>query len=713
MPLAPVTRIGRLWRLAAALSVLFLAAAPAARAVAPSSGTASHHRALYSYTNLTHDIARGQVASATFSTPSAQIKAKLRDGKRYTVGYPPGAEQVLSKELSAGGASVTFDNGGPPSSASAFSRVLMTLLVVGLGLGLLMALRRGNVARASAAQGGPPSGPGPQPVLAVPDVLFDDVAGCDEATEELADIIEFLTDPTRFARVNARVPRGVLLYGPPGNGKTLLAKAVAGEAQRLLAASPDDETAAPPRVSFFSASGSEFVEMFVGMGASRIRALFTEARKHAPAVVFIDEIDAVGTKRGAGGDSGGGREDDKTLNQLLVELDGFGGDDQVVVIGATNLMDNLDPALLRPGRLSRQVQVSPPDEVGRRAILAVHSRCKPLAEDADLDHLAHITAGQSGAELAEVLNEAAIWAARQNRTTITDEDLWEGLCRVIAGPKKASAMLADGEREVVAYHEAGHVLAGELCPSQDKTQHATIEARGRALGFALKGQTDRGLHDEQYLHEHLMFILGGRAAEYVQYGTVSSGAANDLQQANLLARQAVEKWGLSPRVGQLISTGSGLTHSLSESMRAVIDEEVRRVVADAYRDAVELISEHRQPLERIAGALLSAGHIERMEIELAMDGALAEAHRPRVSHSPHLGDATDPHPAAHGEVAAPGYDETSAPATGRSRRTRHRGVMRPRLAAALLETSQALAGLARRTDRAAGRERDGAVLARD
>ena len=314
------------------------------------------------------------------------------------------------------------------------------------------------------------------------------------------------------------------------------------------------------------------------MGARRIRDLFAKARKCPNgAVIFIDEVDAVGARR-SGANQTGSREDDKTLNALLTEMDGFKGRDRIVVMAATNRLDTLDPALLRPGRFSRHIHVSVPSEEGRLAILRVHSRGRPLADDVDLERLAHITNGNSGAELAEILNEGAIWAARHERSEITNDDLWEGLCRVIAGPKKQSSMLADGEIEIVAYHEAGHVLAGELCPTQDKTQHATIEARGRALGFALKGATDRAMHGEQYLHECLIFILAGRAAEYVAYGTVSSGAANDLQQSNLVAREAVEKWGLSPRVGQLVSD-----HGLSEQMRAVVDEEVRRLVAAGRR----------------------------------------------------------------------------------------------------------------------------------
>jgi cell division protease FtsH len=451
-------------------------------------------------------------------------------------------------------------------------------------------------------------------------VRFADIAGCDEAVEEVSEMVEFLRSPERFRRLGARMPGGVILFGPPGTGKTLLAKAVAHEAG----------------VDFFATSGSDFMEMFVGLGAKRIRELFARARKSEGAVIFIDEIDAVGGKRGVGID-GGHREADQTLNALLTEMDGFNGRERIVVIAATNRLDTLDPALLRPGRFARHVPVTVPDETGRLAILEVHSRDKPLAEDADLQRIAHITSGSSGAELAEMLNEAAIWTARQNRDEITNEDLWEGLCRVVAGPKKQSSMLAEGERDVVAYHEAGHVIAGELCPSQDKTQHATIEPRGQALGFALKGRRDRGLQNEQHLHEQLIFILGGRAAEYVMYGTVSSGAANDLQQSNLLAREAVEKWGLSPRVGQLISE-----HGLSESMRAVVDEEVRRLVADAYRDAVNLVREHEPQLRRIAQSLLASGNIDRPEIELAMQGTTPVPRLPQVSHSPEIPAAADP-----------------------------------------------------------------------
>jgi cell division protease FtsH len=445
-------------------------------------------------------------------------------------------------------------------------------------------------------------------------VTFADVAGCDEAVEEVSELVSFLRKPEPFQKVGAKMPSGVVLYGPPGTGKTLLAKALAGEAG----------------VPFFAVSGSDFVEKYVGVGAKRVRELFAKARRcEHGAVVFIDEIDAVGGRRSGGGD-GGNREADQTLNQLLAELDGFHSRAGVVVVGATNRLDTLDPALLRPGRFSRQIEVSTPNEPGRLAILRIHSTGKPLGADVDLERLAHITAGNSGAELAEILNEAAIWAARDSRVEIEDADLWEGLCRVIAGPRKASSMLAGGEREIVAYHEAGHVLAGELCPTQDRTEHATINPRGRALGFALKGRTDRGLHSEQFLHESLIFVLGGRAAEYVQFNTVSSGAANDLQQANLTARTAIEEWGLSARIGQLTTAGG----QLSASTQAKVDEEVARLVGDAYIDAVNLIGEHADQLEHIAKALLASGDIDRPEIELAMRGALIAPRKPRQSHAP-------------------------------------------------------------------------------
>ncbi len=447
----------------------------------------------------------------------------------------------------------------------------------------------------------------------MPDVRFRDVAGCDEAVQEAAELVEFLKRPEAYQRLGAKMPSGLMLYGPPGTGKTLLAKAVAGEAG----------------ASFYAVSGSEFVEMYVGVGAGRVRDLFAQARASAPAIIFIDEVDAIGAKRG-GGPEGSNREADQTLNQLLVEMDGFTGNERLLVIAATNRLDTLDPALLRPGRFSRHIHVGAPTESGRLEILTVHSKGKPLGEDVDLPLLAKVTAGSSGAELAEMLNEGAIMAARAEHTTISHEDLFEGFLRVVAGPRKASAMLAAGERETIAYHEAGHVLCAELCPTVDKTLHATINPRGQAAGFAVVGRSDRALHNAQHIHEQLIYILGGRAAEHVIHGTVSSGAANDLEKANAIARAAVEQYGLSAAVGQVVATQTGL----ADSTRATVDSEVRRIVEDAYRDAIHMVTEHREQLERLTQALLTAGDIDHLEIAAAMEGSTPAARRPNLQPLP-------------------------------------------------------------------------------
>jgi len=608
-----------------AMTALALAlTAPALASAEPAAPNAKLEQDSLDYGGLLRAIDANKVAKASFGAGQDAVEVRLVDGSRHVVALLDGSEQKLAEQLVASGAQVAVDSDvRPPGRAIGAATILQIVGVLALFLVLgLTILRRGRGRRSpaggAAAAKKRPGGSRRKAAKAgqLSPVTFADVAGCDEAVEEVSELVSFLRAPEPFTKVGARMPSGVILYGPPGTGKTLLAKALAGEAG----------------VPFFAVSGSDFVEKYVGVGAKRVRELFAKARRcEKGAVVFIDEIDAVGGRRSGSGD-GGSREGDHTLNQLLAELDGFHSRAGVVVVGATNRLDTLDPALLRPGRFSRQIEVSAPDEAGRLAILRIHSAGKPLGPDVDLARLAHITAGNSGAELAEVLNEAAIWAARDARVEIDDADLWEGLCRVVAGPRKASSMLAEGEREIVAYHEAGHVLAGELCPTQDRTEHATINPRGRALGFALKGRTDRGLHSEQFLHESLIFVLGGRAAEYVQFKTVSSGAANDLQQANLTARTAIEEWGLSARIGQL-TTANG---RLSGATQAKVDEEVARLVGDAYVDAVNLIAEHSDQLEHIAQALLASGDIDRPEIELAMRGAQIAPRPPRQTHAPTL-----------------------------------------------------------------------------
>ncbi|HEY6890899.1 MAG TPA: AAA family ATPase [Solirubrobacter sp.] len=579
-------------------------------------GTAASDQALkaasgsdeFSYSDLRAAIADRKVKAATLWPAKFEAEVVLKDGARHKVGYPP-TDDALADELAAAGAKVKIDTSFALSGSQFPWGGLMMLGGMGAMIAAMFFLQRKHAKAARAGQDQPSKNAQKQGEL--PSVRFADIAGCDEAVQEAAELVDFLKAPLEYRRLGAKMPSGLMLYGPPGTGKTLLAKAVAGEAG----------------AAFYAMSGSDFVEMFVGVGAARVRDVFAKARLNTPAIIFIDEVDAVGAKRGgASGGGGGHREADQTLNQLLVEMDGFGGNERLLVIAATNRLDTLDPALLRPGRFSRHVHVGAPSEDGRLSILNVHAKGKPLAEDVDLPYLAKVTAGSSGAELAEMLNEGAIMAARGKRPEITHEDLFEGFLRVIAGPRKASAMLASGEREAVAYHEAGHVLCAELCPSVDKTLHATINPRGQAAGFAVVGRSDRALHTAQHIHEQLIYILGGRAAEHVIFGTVSSGAANDLEKANGIARAAVEQYGLSSAVGQIVNSQSGF----SEQTKATIDSEIRRVVEDAYRDAIAMVQEHREQLERLTQALLSAGDIDHLEIAAAMEGSTRKARRPNL-----------------------------------------------------------------------------------
>jgi cell division protease FtsH len=425
---------------------------------------------------------------------------------------------------------------------------------------------------------------------AIPETRFADVAGCDEAVEELAEIVAFLQTPEKFSRLDAHMPAGLLLTGPPGTGKTMLARALAGEAG----------------VRFFAASASEFVEKYVGVGASRVRDLFKRATANAPSVIFLDELDAIGVSRGNDGNG----ERDQTLNELLVRMDGFSGSDHVVVVAATNRPEILDPALLRPGRFSRQITIGLPSAEGRRAILGVHSGSKPLAPEVDLDTVAATTGGFSGAQLAELLNEAAILAARDDRALIEADDIREGLRRVVAGPKRKSAPIAEGELEKIAYHEAGHVVCAELCEHHENAQHVTIDPRGNAMGFALFGQEDRALYDEEHFHDAMVAALGGRAAEELVYGRVSSGAKNDLEKVNAIARAAVTEYGMSSGLRQF----AGDERRLSNQTKARIDREVERLVAVAYAGALALLEAHRRELDKLVKRLLEARELERVDI---------------------------------------------------------------------------------------------------
>ncbi len=442
-------------------------------------------------------------------------------------------------------------------------------------------------------------------------VTFKDVAGADEEKADLEEIVDFLKNPAKYTTLGARIPKGVLLVGPPGTGKTLLAKAVAGEAG----------------VPFFSISGSDFVEMFVGVGAARVRDLFEEAKKSTPAVIFIDEIDAVGRHRGAG--MGGGHDErEQTLNQLLVEMDGFGINEGVIIIAATNRPDILDPALLRPGRFDRQIVVNTPDVQGREDILKVHSRNKKLSPSVDLKVVAKTTAGFTGADLENLLNEAALLAARNGKKDIDNDDIQFALMKVMMGAEKKSRVMSDKEKRLTAFHEAGHALITRLMPDQDPVHEVSIIPRGRAGGYTMHLPTeDRMYATKNYMYETIKILLGGRAAEAIVLGDISTGASNDIERASEMARKMVTKYGMSDRVGP-IAFGSShdevfigkdwtQTRNYSEEIASLIDKEVKKVIDDCYEQCISLLNKNRGKLDLIANALiefekLDGEHFEKL-----------------------------------------------------------------------------------------------------
>jgi len=461
-----------------------------------------------------------------------------------------------------------------------------------------------------------------------PSVTFLDVAGVEEAKEELKEVVEFLKYPEKFAALGARIPKGVLLVGPPGTGKTLLAKAVAGEAG----------------VPFFSISGSEFVEMFVGVGASRVRDLFDQAKRNSPCIIFIDEIDAVGRHRGAG--LGGSHDErEQTLNQILVEMDGFDTNTNVIVVAATNRPDILDPALLRPGRFDRQVVLDQPDIRGRKAILEVHSKGKPLDGDISLETLAKQTPGFSGADLANLVNEGAILAARRGKKKITMNEMNEAVDRVIAGPERRSRVISQKEREIVAYHEAGHALVGYILPNADPPYKISIISRGMAGGFTrFLPEEDRHFHTRSQLLDILAAALGGLVAEELVFGESSTGPSDDLQKATRIARQMITQWGMSERLGprtfgrkeELVFLGREIseTRNYSEKVAEEIDEEVRQVIDKAYHSAKKLIIEHRDKLDLIVKTLLEEETIEGDALAAVLSGGAGAAKSPSEDQAP-------------------------------------------------------------------------------
>src|SRR5437899_657015 len=447
-----------------------------------------------------------------------------------------------------------------------------------------------------------------------PKIGFKDVAGVDEAVEELQEIKEFLENPKKFQALGARIPKGVLLYGPPGTGKTLLARAVAGEAG----------------VPFFSISGSDFVEMFVGVGASRVRDLFEQAKQANPCIVFMDEIDAVGRHRGAG--LGGGHDErEQTLNQLLVEMDGFELKDNIILIAATNRPDILDPALLRPGRFDRQIVVDRPDRIGRRKILEVHTKGKPLAPEIDLDTLASGTPGFTGADLANLVNEAALLAARRGKKIIEQEELEEGIMRVVAGPEKKARLLSEHERKITAYHEMGHALVGHYLEHTDPVHKITIVSRGQALGLTISlPREDRYLTTKSALMDRLAMTLGGRAADELVFHEVTTGAANDLEKVTSTAKSMIMRFGMSEKLGPrvlgrnhdqpFLGRAYGSEADYSEDSAREIDDEIRRVIAEAHELAVKVLKEHLADLHRLSGILIERETIDRDQFERLLAG---------------------------------------------------------------------------------------------
>lgn len=503
----------------------------------------------------------------------------------------------------------------PVSDNSFWLNMLPTLLMIGVMIFFFIFMMKN-------AGGGKISAFGKTNAKQAPSnkkATFADVAGADEEKEELKEIVDFLRDSKKYSEIGARIPKGVLLMGPPGTGKTLLARAVAGEAN----------------VPFFSISGSDFVEMFVGVGASRVRDLFEQAKKNAPSIIFIDEIDAVGRQRGAG--LGGGHDErEQTLNQLLVEMDGFSDNDSVIVMAATNRRDILDPALLRPGRFDRQILVGYPDVKGREEILKVHTRNKPLAPDVDLSTIAKSTVGFTGADLENLVNEASLLAARNNRKAITRQDLEESSIKVVAGPEKKSRVVTEAEKRLTAYHEGGHAICTYYCDSQDKVHQVSIIPRGQAGGFTMSlPEKDKSYVSKNEMAESIIVLLGGRVAEKLILEDISTGASNDLERATATARNMVTRYGFSDNLGPVVY-GRGehevflgrdysSTPSYSENVAAEIDNEIRSIVENAFVKAENLLKEHIDKLHLIAKYLMIHEKIDGVNFEKLMKGELVES----------------------------------------------------------------------------------------
>ncbi|MBQ9376001.1 MAG: ATP-dependent zinc metalloprotease FtsH [Ruminococcus sp.] len=587
----------------------------------------SNNRTDTEYSEIMGYFDRLEVSEFTLDLGSGELKYKLKDSdemKNYTVpNVNIFAEEVLGGEDAENyRKNYNAENPDDPlkydlipvSDNSFWLSLIPTVLMLGAMVFFFIFITKN-------AGGGKMSSFGKTNAKKAPSskkATFADVAGADEEKQELQEIVDFLKNSKKYAEIGARIPKGVLLMGPPGTGKTLLARAVAGEAN----------------VPFFSISGSDFVEMFVGVGASRVRDLFEQAKKNAPAIIFIDEIDAVGRHRGAG--LGGGHDErEQTLNQLLVEMDGFSDNESVIVMAATNRRDILDPALLRPGRFDRQILVGYPDVKGREEILKVHTRNKPLAPDVDLATIAKSTVGFTGADLENLVNEASLLAARNNRKAITKQDLEESSIKVIAGPEKRSKVVTEQEKKLTAYHEGGHAICTYYCPTQDKVHQVSIIPRGQAGGFTMSlPEKDKSYVSKKEMAENIIVLLGGRVAEKIILDDISTGASNDLERATATARNMVTRYGFSENLGPIVY-GKGehevflgrdysTTPSYSENVAAEIDNEIRNIVEDAFEKAENILKEHIDQLHLVAKYLMKYEKIDGPDFKKLMNGEITE-----------------------------------------------------------------------------------------
>jgi cell division protease FtsH len=575
----------------------------------------SNHGVSHSFGDLEQALSQKKVAKLSLDQKSNSANVTLTNGQSYSVGYPDSYAPSLINQAKQDVPSAGLNVQSKSSSAwlSLLTYLLPVVIFIGFWLFLMNQMQGGGSKVMSFGKSR-----AKRMSVDSPKITFRDVAGVDEAVEELHEIKEFLENPKKFQALGARIPKGVLLYGPPGTGKTLLARAVAGEAG----------------VPFFSISGSDFVEMFVGVGASRVRDLFEQAKQNSPCIIFMDEIDAVGRHRGAG--LGGGHDErEQTLNQLLVEMDGFEMKDNIILIAATNRPDILDPALLRPGRFDRQIVVDRPDRLGRKKILEVHTRGKPLAREIDVDVLAGQTPGFTGADLSNLVNEAALLSARNGKREISQVELEEGIMRVIAGPEKKTRVMSNKERKITAYHEMGHAIVGHYLPNSDPIHKISVISRGQALGYtiSLPGE-DKFLTTRAELQDTMAMTLGGRAAEEICFDEITTGASNDLEKVTATAKQMVMRFGMSEKLGPRVF---GHDHGqpflgrefssepdYSDEIAREIDDEIRRVIEMAHVQAKAILTERRESLTKLSEILIKRETIEKEQFEALLEGRTEE-----------------------------------------------------------------------------------------